>query len=92
MGMANVMYAIKRGGKWLQGIKTSPNYVRSGTAPTMGTRYTYSEFQTAWGKEQVLFERLTLANYIKTLTEEYRWGDLKPMDFTVVTVCEGKQK
>lgn len=90
--MADIRYAIKRGNRWLQGIKSSPNYVRSGTAPTMGTRYTYSEFQTEWGKEQVIFERLTLASYIKVLTEEYRWGDLKPNDFTVVTVCEEKQK
>lgn len=50
--MADVGYAIKRGNRWLQGIKTSPNYVRSGTAPTMGTRYTYSEFQTVWEKSK----------------------------------------
>lgn len=87
--MADVRYAIKRGNRWLQGIKTSPNYVGSGTAPTMGTRYTFSEFQTVWGKEQVLFERLTLANYIKVLTEEYRWGYLKPMEFKVIAVYGG---
>ena len=90
--MADVRYAIKRGNRWLQCIEVNSNYCSSGTAPTMGTRYTFSEFKTVWGKEQVLFERLTLANYIKVLTEEYRWGYLKPMDFKIVTVCEEKRK
>ena len=92
MGMANIMYSVKRGNRWLKGIVPNSNYVGSGTAPTMGTRYTYFEFNTVWGNEQVTFERLTLANYIKVLLEEYRWGALKPIEFKVVTVCEEKRK
>ena len=87
--MADIRYAIKRGNRWLQGIEHNSNYVGNKTAPTMGTRYTYSEFRTVWGKEQAFFERLTLANYIKVLTEEYRWGDLMPMEFKVVAVHGG---
>lgn len=88
--MADIRYAIKRGNRWLQGIKESPSYVGSATAPTMGARYTHSEFQTVWGKEKVTFERLTAANCIKVLLEEYRWGDLKPMEFKVVNIQNGK--
>ena len=87
--MADIRYAVKRCNRWLQGIEPNTNYVGSGTAPTMGTRYTYSEFKTVWGNEQVTFERLTFANYIKVLTEEYRWGELKPMEFKVVTIYGG---
>lgn len=90
--MADVRYAIKRGNRWLQGIEPTSNYVGNAKAPTMGVRYTYFEFKTVWGKEQVTFERLTLANYIKVLLEEYRWGELKPMEFKVVTVCGGEQR
>lgn len=84
--MPDVRYAIKRGNRWLQEIQESPSYVGSATAPTMGNRHTYSEYQTVWGKEQVTFERLTAINCIKVLQEEYRWGDLKPMEFKVIPV------
>ncbi len=87
--MADIRYAVKRCNRWLQGIEANSNYVGSGTAPTMGTRYTYSEFRTVWGKDQVTFERLTLTSYIKVLLEEYRWCDLKPMEFKVVAVYGG---
>ena len=87
--MADIRYAIKRGKRWLQEIKESPSYVGSATAPTMGARHTFSEFQTVWGAEPVLFERLTAANCIKVLMEEYRWGDLKPVEFKIVTMPRG---
>lgn len=87
--MADVRYAIKRCNRWIQGIEPNSNYVGSGRAPTMGTRYTYSEFKTVWGNEQRTFERLTIANYIKVLLEEYRWNELKPMEFKVVAVYGG---
>lgn len=84
--MSDVKYAIKRSGKWLQGIEPNKNYCCSATAPTMGNRYTYSEYKTVWGTEQVAFERLTATNYIKTLMEEYRWGDKVAMDFKIVAI------
>lgn len=79
-------YAVKRGNKWLQGIESNENYCCSATAPTMGSRYTYSEYKTVWGTEQKTFERLTAANYIKVLLEEYRWGDKCTMKIQVIPV------
>lgn len=84
--MADVRYTIKRGNRWLQGTAESPSYVGSATAPTMGNRHTYSEYQTVWGKEPVEFERLTAMNCIRVLQEEYRWGDLKPMEIRIIPV------
>lgn len=81
-------YAIKRGGKWLQGVEPNSNYCCSKTAPTMGNRFAYSEYKTVWGIEQKSFERLTAGNYIKTLIEEYRWGDKCPMKFQIVPISE----
>lgn len=52
----------------------------------MGSRYTYSEYKTVWGTEQETFERLTAANYIKVLLEEYRWGDKCQMKIQVIPV------
>lgn len=82
--MADVRYAVKRGSKWLQGIKPNEHYAPNAMAPTMGNRHTYSEYSTVWGNEPVYIERLTFASYIKALCEEYRWGDLKTLDFKVV--------
>lgn len=84
--MSDVKYAIKRNGKWLQDIEPNKNYCCGATAPTMGNRYTYSEYKTVWGTEQVAFERLTATSYIKTLMEEYRWGDKAVSDFKVVAI------
>lgn len=81
-----VAYAIKRGNKWLQGVKTNEKYCCSATAPTMGNRYAYSEYKTMWGDDQKTFEPLTAAGYIKTLFEEYRWGDKTAMKFAVVPI------
>lgn len=82
--MADVKYAVKRCGKWMQGVEANDQYTPYGAAPTMGGRHSYSEYKTIWGNEAVYFERLTLASYIKILCEEYRWGELKPVDFRVV--------
>ena len=81
-----IAYAIKRGNKWLQGVKANEKYCCSATAPTMGNRYAYSEYKTMWGDDQKTFEPLTATGYIKTLLEEYRWGDKAAMKFTVVPV------
>ena len=67
-----IAYAIKRGNKWLQGVKANEKYCCSATAPTMGNRYAYSEYKTMWGDDQKTFEPLTATGYIKTLLEEYR--------------------
>lgn len=82
--MADVRYAVKRGNKWLQGIEANEHYAPTGMAPTMGNRHTYSEYRTVWGDKPVFVERLTLASHIKILCEEYRWGDLKAVDFKVI--------
>ena len=81
-----IAYAIKRGNKWLQGVKANEKYCCSATAPTMGNRYAYSEYKTIWGDDQKTFEPLTATGYIKTLLEEYRWGDKAAMKFTVVPI------
>ena len=81
-----IAYAIKRGNKWLQGVKANEKYCCSATATTMGNRYAYSEYTTMWGDEQKTFEPLTATGYIKTILEEYRWGDKIDMKFTVVPV------
>ena len=73
--MMRIAYAIKRGNKWLQGVKANEKYCCSATAPTMGNRYAYSEYKTMWGDDQKTFEPLTATGYIKTLLEEYRWGE-----------------
>lgn len=70
----------------MQGVEPNQNYCNSAKAPTMGDRHTYSEYKTVWGTEQVAFERLTATNYIKTIMEEYRWGDKPATDFKVVAI------
>ena len=85
----SVKYAIKRGKKWLQGVAPNEKYCCSATAPTMGNRYTYSEFKTIWGDEPKTFERLTAAGHIGTLMEEYRWGDRKALKIVIIPVVEG---
>ena len=41
--------------------------------------------------EQRLFEKMTAANHIKTLMEEYRWGDKSPTKFQIIPVLNGGQ-
>ena len=81
-----ICYHIKMNGKYLQGIEPNPSYSRSGTAPTMGARHTYSEYKTNWSKEPKEFEPLTAANYIRILFEEFRWGDRKPNDIKLIPI------
>ena len=49
MNGKTIYYAIKIGDEYMQGIEPNENYCRSGTAPTMGARYSYSEFKSIWG-------------------------------------------
>ena len=81
-----IAYAIKRGNKWLQGVKANEKYCYSATAPTMGNRYDYSEYKTIWGDDQKTFDPLTAAGYVKTVFEEYRWGDKTAMKITIIPV------
>lgn len=75
MNGKTIYYAIKIGDEYMQGIEPNENYCRSGTAPTMGARYSYSEFKSIWGYDIKLIESLTVASYLKVLFEEYRWNE-----------------
>ena len=75
MNGKTIYYTIKIGDKYMQGIKPNENYCRSGAAPTMGTRFSYSEFKSVLSDEIKPIEPLTVANDLKTLLEEYRWNE-----------------
>lgn len=79
-----IMYTVKRGRKWLQGIEANLNYKRGACAPTMGASHTYAEYKTVWGDNPKSFEPLTLASYIKILCEEYRWETKKPLEIKII--------
>ena len=83
------LYAIKRGRKYLHGIDANQIYMNHARAPTMGVRHGYSEFKTIWGDKPKLFEKLTAANYAKTLFEEYRRGERAPLEIKIIPM-EGK--
>lgn len=84
-----IFYSVRNEeGLYLQGVKANENYSYTGTAPTMGNRYTPTEFKAVWGSTVKTFEPLTLANYIKVLLEEYRWETRAPIPFTVIPECE----
>lgn len=77
-------YAIKCGRKYVKGIEPNEKYIKSSTAPTMGTRYAHSDFVTVLSDEIVYIERLTAINYLRTLIEEFRWGDKKPKKIELI--------
>ena len=68
----------KNRSEYLQGIEANDTYIQNSRAPTMGVCHGFSEFMTVWGDKPVAFERLTAANYIKVIMEEFRWGDVAP--------------
>lgn len=80
----DIRYSIKKGKKYLQGIEPNEHYCCSSTAPTMGNRFSYSEYKTIWGDNPVFFERLTASNYIKIIMEEFRWGDLSHTELKII--------
>lgn len=85
--MANSLtYAIKRNGKYLQGITPNEHYSRSGTAPTMGARHCFHEYKSIWGSEPKTYEMLTAANYLKIIFEEFRWDEKKPSEVRIIPV------
>lgn len=91
MNGKTIEYAIKVNGKYMQGIEANEKYNRSGTAPTMGTRYSYSEFKSIWGNDIKLIEPLTVASYLKVLLEEHRWNE-KELEKIEVIPYYGKKK
>lgn len=91
MNGKTIYYAIKIGDEYMQGIEPNENYCRSGTAPTMGARYSYSEFKSIWGYDIKLIESLTVASYLKVLFEEYRWNE-KELEKIEVIPYYGKKK
>lgn len=91
MNGKTIYYAIKIGDEYMQGIEPNENYCRSGTAPTMGARYSYSEFKSIWGYDIKLIESLTVASYLNVLFEEYRWNE-KELEKIEVIPYYGKKK
>lgn len=80
----DIRYAAKRHGKYLQGIEANKRYVQNSKAPTIGVNHGYSEYKTLWGNEPKYFEHITFSNYLKTLFEEYRWGDKEYCDIKII--------
>lgn len=88
METKTLKYMIKRGGKYLQGIKPNEHYSRTGTAPTMGARHCFHEYETVWGDEPKTTEPLTTASYLKVIFEEYRWEKKAPKEIKVIPCWE----
>ena len=88
MNGKTIKYAIKRGNEYLQRIEANENYSRTGTAPTMGAKHSYSEFVSVWGKELCYIEPLTVSSYLKVLFEEYRWNEKKPKEIKIIPFYE----
>lgn len=78
-----LFYTIRRSGLYLQGIALNESAGKDQVAPTMGVRYSQSDYQTIWGKTQKKIEPLTVASYIKVILEEYRWEQIKPELITI---------
>ena len=84
------VYAIKRGSKYMQGVKPNQFYSYGAAAPTMGNRHSYTEYESVWGEDPQWFERMTTSNYMKIIMEEYRWGELLAMDLKLIPKITGK--
>lgn len=81
-------YAVECNGKYLQGIKPNEHYSRTGTAPTMGARHCFHEYETIWGDEFKVTEPLTTVSYLKVLFEEYRWEEREPIEIEIIPYWE----
>ena len=84
------VYAIKRGKKFLQIVEPNNLYSHNACAPTMGARHDVSEYKSVWGDQPAFFERLTAANYLKTIMEEYRWGDVQALELRLIPKITGR--
>lgn len=82
------MYAIVRDGEYLEKIEPNEHYCRTGAAPTMGTRFTFAEYKTVWGKTPTFFEPYTVVNNLRILLEEYRW-ETKELQNVEIIAREG---
>lgn len=86
-------YEIRRetDGLFLQGVEANERYSQTATAPTMGNRHIHAEYSTVWEENRKVFERLTAANYIKIIFEEFRWKDRKPFEIKITPFLEGNE-
>lgn len=88
MRMKTLKYAIVCNGKYLQGIKPNEHYSKTGTAPTMGARHCFHEYETVWDSKFVIIEPLTTVSYLKVLFEEYRWKEKEPIEINIIPYFE----
>ena len=79
-----IYYAIRCGDQYVVGTEPNERYCSSAKAPTMGARYDHSEYKTALSCDPSYFERLTAIGYLRTLMEEFRWGDKKPQKVQLI--------
>lgn len=79
----SILYTIRVGDKYVKGIEANSNYSYGACAPTMGNRHTNCEFTIILDDEPALIEKLTVANYLKVLFEEFTWQD-KPLSEIVI--------
>ena len=84
-----VLYRIKRNGKYLQTVDANERYCSSGRAPTMGAKHSWSEYKTIWGDDPRAIEPLSAISYLRTLLEEYRWEEKKPIKIEIIPYWEG---
>ena len=83
-----IWYAVKQKNQYLQGIEPNEKYNPYACAPMGTNRHLFNEWSTIWGKEPKRFEHLTLANYIKVLLEEQRWGARTTAEFKIIPIEE----
>lgn len=81
-----LLYSIKLGNQYLQGIEANEDYVHNACAPTMGRCHSYNEYKTIWGEEPKLFEKYTVCNYLQILFAEFVWKEKKLGKITVEPV------
>lgn len=79
----NLLYTIKVGDKFVKTIEANEGYVCGSRAPTMGVCHTNSEFTIILDDEPTLIEKLTVANYLRVLFEEFTWQE-KPLNKIII--------
>lgn len=79
----SLLYTIKVGNKYIKDIESNENYAFGARAPTMGNCHTNSEFTIILDDEPTLIEKLTVANYLRVLFEEFTWQE-KPLNKIII--------
>ena len=79
----NLLYTIRVGDKYVKEIEANENYAFSAHAPTMGNCHTNSEFTIILDDMPTLIEKLTVANYLRVLFEEFTWQE-KPLNKIII--------